>query len=122
MTLFDIITLVNKQFPDANGDEICPIINELEERIFSEIFSPHGIERPRPKLNPKTDVNENLFLGEEHISLYLFFLFSVLSIKELDFENANAYSTLFNEKFKELAVLYRKNYSPVKKVLFKGGI
>ena len=122
MTLFDIITSVNKQFPDTNGKDICHITNELEEKIFSEIFSPNGIGRPRPKLNHKEDINAELFLGEENLSLYLFFIFAILSIRELDFENSNAYSNLFNEKFKDLAVFYRRNYTPTKNTLLKGGI
>lgn len=122
MTLFDIITTVNKQFPGISGEDICDIVNELEDKIISEIFSPHGIERPRPPLNAKTDINESLILENKHLSLYTYFIHSVLSLNELDFESANSFATAFNERFKELSISYRRENLPIKNTVLKGGI
>lgn len=122
MTLFDIITMVNKQFPSVNGDDICSIVNELEEKIISEIFSPHGIKRPRAALNIKTDINQSLILENEHRALYSYYIYAVLSLRELDFESSNAFSKAFNEGFEALAVSYRRENLPAKNVVLKGGI
>jgi len=122
MTLFNVITTVNKHFPDATKNEICCIVNELEQRIYDEIFSPNGIARPRRKLEPQGDINEKLFLEEENISLYVYFINALLSFLEKDFEGFNSYSALFNEKWEELAAFYRRNFIPPKNTLLKGGI
>ena len=122
MTLFNILTIVNKQFPNIGRDEVCSIVNELESRIINEIFSPHGLAVPHTKLDAKSDINTKLILDEENISLYIYFIYAVLSIKELDFESSNSYSLLFNEKFKEVAVFYRRNNLPIKNTLLQGGI
>lgn len=121
MKLFDVITTVKKQIPDVSGEDICKIVNELEDKIHNEIFSPHGIKRPYEKLNIKDNINENLFLDDAYLSLYIYFIYAVLLVRDLDFESANAYSLLFNERFKELAAFYRKNNLPIKNTPLKGG-
>lgn len=122
MTLFDLLTTVNKQFPNADKDDICRIANELESRIINEIFSPHGIESKKSKSNEKSDIHSKLILEDEYASLYIYFIYVVLSIKELDFETSNTYSLLFNKKFEELAVFYRRNHLPIKNTAIKEGI
>ena len=121
MKLFDVITTVKKQIPDVSGEDICKIVNELEDKIHNEIFSPHGIKRPYEKLNIKDNINENLFLDDAYLSLYIYFIYAVLLVRDLDFESANAYSLLFNERFKEVAAFYRKNNLPIKNTPLKGG-
>ena len=122
MTLLNIITAAMERFPDVSGTEICLIVNELESRLIDEIFSPSGISVRTERLDPETDLNTALLLGEENILLYVYFIFSVLSLRELDFNAANAFSTVFNEKFSELSVFYRRNNPPVKKTVLSGGI
>lgn len=122
MTLLNLLSVINKKHPDANREDVCRIVNELEERIINEIFSPHGIERPRAELNAESDMHVNLILKDEYISLYVYFIYAVLALRELDFESSNSYSLLFNEKFKELAIFYRRNNLPVKNTILKGGI
>lgn len=122
MTLLNLLSVINKKHPDASREDVCRIVNELEERIINEIFSPHGIERPRAELNAESDMHVNLILKDEYISLYVYFIYAVLALRELDFESSNSYSLLFNEKFKELAIFYRRNNLPVKNTILKGGI
>lgn len=122
MTLFDVITTVNKEFPNADGVDICHMVNELQSKITSEIFSPHGIITPYESLNYKTDVNTRLLLDNEYRSIYFYYIYSLLYLKELDFENANSYSVLFNQSFEELAISFRRKYKPIKNTPLKGGI
>lgn len=122
MTLFNIASTVNERFPNTDITEICQIVNELEFRLVNEIFSPHGIEARAEKLNPEADIHTAFVLGDEYLSLYLNFLFSILSLKELDFDAANVYSAAFNQSFSELSALYRRNNTPIKNTLLRGGI
>lgn len=122
MTLLNIVTAARERFPDAAETEICLIVNELESRLINEIFSPHGISVRAQRLDPEGDMNTELLLGEENRLLYLYFVFSLLSLRELDFNAANAFSTVFNEKFGELSAFYRRNNPPLKKIALSGGI
>jgi len=119
MTLLNLITKVKERFPSVEPKELCQIIAELERRVIDEIFSPCGISVDATASN---DINSPLMLGEENLSLYIYFVYAVLAIKELDFEASNAYSSVFNEKFKELAVHYRRSNLPVKNTFLRGGI
>lgn len=122
MTLFDIFNAVKERFPNTDIKEVCQLVNELESRLVSEIFSPHGIAVRTQRLNEETDTYTPLLLEEENILLYVYFSFSILSLKEMDFEAANAYSTAFNQKFSELSTLYRRNYTPINNVQLSGGV
>ena len=122
MTLSSIASTVNERFPKVSITEISQIVNELESRLINEIFSPHGISVRTEKLNPETDINTPFILEDDNLYLYVYFLFSVLSIKELDFEASNAYSVAFNQKFSELSAAYRRNNTPVKNIPLSGGI
>lgn len=120
MTLLNIITAVKERFPSADAKDICRLVNELESRLNDEIFSPFKIECSKRKLDVKSDMNTPLFLGEENISLYVYFIYSILSLEESDFECSSIFSTVFNKKFSELAAAYRRNHLPRKNTLLKG--
>ena len=122
MTLLNLITNVRERFPSADAKEISAIAGEFEGILINEIFSPNGIAVPREKLTLKSNVNDKLFLSDENLSLYLFYIYAALSLKEMDFEASNAYSKIFNERFAEFAAFIRRNNLPVKNTLIKGGI
>ena len=122
MTLFDIVNAVKKRFPNSDISEICQMVNELEHRVNNEIFSPCGISARTEKLNHETDLHAPLILCKENILVYVYYAFWVLSLKEMDLDAANAYSTVFNNKWCELAVFYRRNHIPLKKTGLSGGI
>lgn len=122
MTLLSIITIIKRRFPNADSVEICRLINELEDRIIDEIFSPIGKTCRAPELDVKTDMGTHLLLGTEQLSIYIYYISSVLSLQESDGEAYGVYSVLFNEKFSELAVSYRRQNMPVKCVRLTGGI
>ena len=121
MTLLNIMTKVKERFSNADVKDVCCMVNELENRLMYEIFSPHGVECRHRELDVKKDMNTPLILDEKNISLYIYFIFAVLSLRELDFEASEAYSTLFNERFSELSVFYRRNNIPLKNAPLKGG-
>ena len=120
MTLLNLTTEVKKHFEGADISDVRRLAGELEMKLCNEIFSPHGIECPGNL--SKRDVNEPLLLDDCHISLYLDYIFAVLSREEADIEAANAFSTLFNQRLSELAVYMRRNNLPVKNTPLKGGI
>lgn len=122
MTLLDITNVVKNKFPNSEINEVCHIVNELELRVVNEIFSPCGLSARTEVLSPETDANTPLILSEEYILLYVYYTYWAFSLKEMDLEAANVYSTVFNEKWNELAVFYRRNHTPTKKVLLSGGI
>ena len=122
MTLFDILTATKERFPNAKAEEVCRIVNEVEKRLVDEIFSPHGIKVRTERLTAETDIYSPLILNGEDILIYVYFVFSIYSLKELDFSAANAYSAAFNEKFSDLSVNYRRKFLPVKNTLISGGV
>ena len=122
MTLFNLVTAVNERFPNSDAKEICKIANGLEQRIINEIFSPHGIEAAAKINGDEGSLHSPLILGDENILLYVYYIFSIFSLKEMDLDAANAYSVAFNEKFAETAALFRRKYAPVKKTKLSGGI
>lgn len=122
MTLLNIITAVKERFPNTNADEIGNAVSGLEQRIINEIFSPHGIEVPTKSNDSENNELTSLILGDENILLYIYYLFSIFSLKEMDVEAANAYSTAFNEKFAELSAFYRRKHPPIKKIKLSGGV
>ena len=122
MTLYDILTATKERFSNAKDTEVCRLVNEVESRLIDEIFSPHGIEVRTERLDPQTDINSSLILDDEDFLLYVYFVFSIFAVKELDFSTANAYSVAFNEKFSQLSVRYRRKFTPVKNIPLKGGI
>lgn len=122
MTLLNIVTATRERFPDVSEKEVCLIVNELESRLINEIFSPYKIEVCDKKLSVDADMQVPLLLGEENILLYVYFISSVLSFRELDFNAANAFATAFNEKFSELSAFYRRNNTPAKNIKLSGGI
>ena len=122
MTLLNLITNVKERFPSADAKEISAIAGEFEGVLINEIFSPNGIISERGKLESKSDANTKLFLSSENLSLYLFYVYAALSLKEMDFEASNAYSSLFNKRFAEFAAFVRRNNLPVKNTLLKGGV
>lgn len=122
MTLYDILTATKERFSNAKDTEVCRLVNEVESRLIDEIFSPHGVEVRTERLDPQTDINSSLILDDEDFLLYVYFVFSIFAVKELDFSTANAYSVAFNEKFSQLSVRYRRKFTPVKNIPLKGGI
>lgn len=122
MTLFDLVNAVNERFPNSDVKEICETAKGLEQRIIDEIFSPHGISSPAKSNDGKSSIHSTLILSDENILLYVYYIFSIFALKEMDVDAANAYSLAFNEKFAEIAALYRRKYTPVKNTKLSGGI
>lgn len=121
MTYFDIVSAVKERFPNSDAKEICEVVKGLEQRIIDEIFSPHGIEASH-KNSTEEIIHSPTLLSKENILIYVYYVFSIFSLKEMDVDSANAYSAAFNENFSELAILYRRKYTPVKNTGFSGGI
>lgn len=122
MTLLNIISAVEERFPNADTMETEKIVNGLEQRIIDEIFSPNGIEPFNGNGDAESSADSPLLLSDDNILLYVYYVFAVFSLKEMDITAANAYSVAFNERFAELAALYRRKNMPIKKTKLCGGI
>lgn len=122
MTLFNIISAVEERFSYCDTKEVTKIVRGLEQRIIDEIFSPYGIELSVKCDEEIKNIYAPLILNDEHILLYVYYVFSVLALKEMDIDSANAYSVAFNEKFAELSALYRRKNVPVKNTKLSGGV
>lgn len=121
MTLLSLITEIKEVFPEQDEVEICAAVNELENTIRCEIFSPSGIECRKQLLDVKEDITERLLLDEEYKSLYTDYLKAVFSLRNSDSDETNIYTELFNTKFKALQVQFRRKYLPKKVTYLKGG-
>ncbi len=113
MTLMDIIPAVREEFPTVSEAQICLNVNELEHRLIHEIFDPAGLEHREHPLRLKQDMNEPLLLGQEYRGLYTSYLFSVFALLECDTERSNAFAALFNRRFSETAIRYRREHPPI---------
>ena len=122
MKLLDIDAAVKERFPEVELYEVCRIVNDLEHKLACEIFSPCGISVRATPLNFNTDAHTALLLNEEHILLYVYYVFWMLSLNEMNLEVANAYSALFSEKYNRLAIFYRRSYTPIKNTRLTGRI
>ena len=122
MTVLDILNSVKKRFPNTDIDEICQIVNELEKRFVSEIFSLCGLDVRTTPLDPVKDLATPLLLENEYFLIYVYYVYWVLSIKEMDMDAANSFAGIFNERFISLAIYYRRKYLPTKNTLLSGGI
>ena len=121
MTLLNLITLIKKHFPNATDKDICYYTNELESRLSSEIFSPAGMVCRVQHLDVKNDADTPLLLGNEYLSIYINYIFAIISMQNSDFETSNIHSELFNQKFSELAVQIRRTHKPIKNTPITGG-
>lgn len=121
MTLQQLTHIIKKDFSKANSLEVCRIINELEYRISNEVLKPAGLPYREHMLSEKTDQNTSLLIGEQHLIIYTSYITAFFAMSESDWERANAFSELFNQKFSEFAAEVRKNHTPVTKNTIKGG-
>ena len=122
MDLLHVDTVVKERFIESELFQVCRVVNDLEQRLVCEIFSPCGIEVRATPLNFRDDAHTPLLLGDEHLMLYVYYVFWIFSITEMDLEAANAYSSLFYEKYNKLAVFYRRKYAPIKNPKLTGRI
>lgn len=121
MTLLNLITLIKRHFPDATDRDICHYTNELESRLSDEIFSPAGMDCRVKPLDVTKDTDTPLLLDNEHLSLYINYIFAIISMQNSDFETSNIHSELFNQKISELAVQIRRTHKPIKNTPITGG-
>ncbi len=122
MTVLDVLNSVKRRFPNAEVNEICQTVNELEKRLIGEIFSLCGLDVRNTPIDLKENPDTPLLLEAEHFLLYVYYVYWVLSIKEMDMDGANAFANIFNEKFCALAISYRRKYLPIKNTLLSGGV
>jgi len=121
MTLQQLIHIIKKDFSNASSSDICRIVNELEYRISKEILKPAGLPCREQLLLDKTDMNTPLLIGEQYLVIYTSYISAFISMLESDWERANAFSEIFNQKYSEFATQIRKSHIPVTKTAIKGG-
>lgn len=113
MTLRDVITAVQKEFPTAKSKVICSFVVDLEEKLCNEILLPAGIVLEKHIKNPN-DIDAELILEDNNFMLYVSYILSLLALNEKDFSLADVYANLFNNKFSEFATFTRRNFVPAK--------
>lgn len=122
MTLRNLIIKIRESFPGADEKDICQSVNELESELKSEIFSPAGVECRNSALDVKKDIDCSLILSDEHSAIYTSYISHILALGETDYERANAFSDIFNQKFDELAAEFRRQNIPIKRTPIRGGM
>ncbi len=113
MTLRDVITAVQKEFPNAKSKFICSSVVDLEEKLCNEILLPAGIVSEKHIKEP-TDMDLELILKDDNFIIYVSYILSLLALKEKDFALADVYAKIFNNKFSEFATFTRRSFLPAK--------
>lgn len=121
MTFKDFLITIKDKYPNAKNELILSAVNDLEEKLTTEILLPAGLggqKAPLDLLNTDTELllkNEDAFIYEAYVT-------SIIALDEKDFTSFNAYSALFNERFDALAVKFRKENMPKKSTQITGGM
>lgn len=122
MTLIELTQVIKKSYPSSDTAQIIKVINELEYRISEDILKPAGLPHRTEVLSEKNDQNAALIIGDGYLTIYTSYVFAFLAMLESDFETANAHSTLFNQKYNELATETRRKHLPISNTTLNGGI
>ena len=121
MTFKDFLITIKDKYPNAKNELILSAVNDLEEKLTTEILLPAGLggqKAPLDLLNTDTE----LLLKNEDVFIYEAYVTSNIALDEKDFTSFNAYSALFNERFDALAVKFRKENMPKKSTQITGGM
>ncbi len=122
MTVFQLIEQLQTDFPNAEASELCSMITQLESRISAEIFQPAGLSSIPPFSETDNELCRPLLLEDRYRHLYLCYLSAYFAMKDCDWERANAFSTLFNQDYAQLAAETRKAHLPIQNTAIKGGL
>lgn len=113
MTLKNFIIALKKEFPNADEKTVCSAVNDLEEKLRNEIFSPAGMPVREDFLDLDDDMNAQLILKDSDIIIYWSYVLSLLALMEKDFPLYATYADLFNAKYDQLAVTTRRGFLPI---------
>lgn len=117
MTRFELIEAIRQDFPAANQGEILRVTNDLEHRLYKEVFEPAG----QSSSAKPDDLHVALLASQGHSTLYVAYVSAFFATQDGDYTRANAYSELFNQGFSELAAEVRRTHPVARKTRLTGG-
>lgn len=121
MTLNEFLIQVKENFPNATNELILAVINDLEEKLTTELLVPSGLSGRSEPLKT-TDTDAILLLSNDDSFIYEAYVLSILALNEKDFSLYDAYSTIFNCRYEGLGVKLRRQNTPKKSTRITGGM
>ena len=118
MTRFELIEAVRQDFSTAKKEDILRLANDLEHRLYREIFEPAGQGHSPTQSD---DLHATLLASTGYSTIYLSYVTAHFALQDGDHTRANACSELFNRSFAELAVAVRRAHPVVRKTRLTGG-